>query len=102
MSEVFQQIIKLGVESVDAILDLIYAEACKVLDLADAQVQFAFYDETKDEVTFPLAIEQDKENGGVIDIVRWGKRDAQDPQRVGMRSLRPTNRDIAIPESGLA
>ena len=30
------------------------------MDLTDAQVQFAFYDEAKDEVTFPLAIEQDE------------------------------------------
>ena len=41
LSGIYAQIIKLGVKSVGAILDLIYAEACKVLDLRDAQVQFA-------------------------------------------------------------
>ena len=45
------------------------------MDLTDAQVQFAFYDEAKEEVTFPLVIEQDR--GHVIDIVRWGKREVR-------------------------
>jgi GAF domain-containing protein len=62
---------------VDEILDLIYEQAAQIMDLTDAQVQIAFYDNIKDQVTFPLAVEQDKESGGIIDRVRWGKREKQ-------------------------
>ena len=60
---------------IDQILDLVYAQAGKIMDLSDAQVQIAFYDEAEDKVTFPLAVEQD--DGQLIDRVRWGKREAQ-------------------------
>ncbi len=62
---------------ISQILDLVYSQMARILDLKDAQVQFAFYDQDKDEVAFPLAVEQDKERGGVIDLVRWGKRESQ-------------------------
>ncbi|MBN1660623.1 MAG: GAF domain-containing protein [Anaerolineae bacterium] len=58
---------------VDQILDLVYEKMGEIIDLRDAQVQVAFYEETKDEVTFPLAVEQDK--GVTIDVVRWSKRE---------------------------
>jgi two-component system, NtrC family, sensor kinase len=61
-------------EGNDKILDLVYDYATKIMDLTDAQVQFAFYDQRKDEVSFPLAIEQD--NGIIIDRVRWSTREA--------------------------
>ena len=51
------------VEPVDRIPDLIFTETAKVLDLRDAQVQFAFHDKSKDEVSFPLAVELDRETG---------------------------------------
>ena len=72
---IYEKVIAVGIEDVDRILDLLYEEASKVMDLSDAQVQIAFYDEVKDEVTFPLAMEQD--NGEVIDVVRWSKREAE-------------------------
>jgi GAF domain-containing protein/anti-sigma regulatory factor (Ser/Thr protein kinase) len=71
---IYEKIIAVGIKNIGGILDLVYAEASKVMNLSDAQVQFAFYDETKDEVSFPLAIEQD--NGQTIDVVRWSKREA--------------------------
>ena len=43
-----------------------------------------------------MAIEQDKENGGVIDIVRWGKRDAQYSQEGRdeiVEAYKPRHRD---------
>jgi GAF domain-containing protein len=61
---------------IDQILDLVYEQMSKVIDLSDAQVQIAFYDEAKDEVSFPLAVEQ--VDGETIDIVRWSKREEQD------------------------
>ena len=61
-------------EGDDKILDLVYDYATKIMDLTDAQVQFAFYDQRKDEVSFPLAIEQD--HGIIIDRVRWSTRSA--------------------------
>jgi GAF domain-containing protein len=45
------------------------------MDLSNAQVQFAFYDEAKDEMSFPLAVEQD--DGKMIDRVRLGKREPE-------------------------
>lgn len=72
-----ERLITEGVRNVDRLLDLLYEVACKVMDLHDAQVQFAFYDADNDEVTFPLAVEQDKETGGEIDRVRLGKREAR-------------------------
>ena len=45
---------------------------CVILDLSDAQVQFAFYDDETGIVSFPLAVEQD--SGQIIDIVRNGNR----------------------------
>jgi len=60
---------------IDQILDLVYEQASKIMDLSNAQVQIAFYDEAKDEVSFPLAIE--KNAGEKIDVVRWSKREAQ-------------------------
>jgi GAF domain-containing protein len=73
LSGIYEKIIRVGVESIDGILDLIYTEIAKVVDLTDAQVQFAFYDETKDEVIFPLAIERDCDVE--IDKVRWARRE---------------------------
>ena len=70
-----ERIITVGVEDVDLLLDLLYDVACEVMDLSDAQVQFAFYDEMKDEVTFPLAVEQD--DAEEIDRIRWAKRELQ-------------------------
>lgn len=72
---IYEKIITAGIEDIDRILDLLYKEASKVLDLSNAQVQIAFYDEAKDEVSFPLAIEQD--SGEIIDVVRWNKREPQ-------------------------
>lgn len=72
LTEIGRTVSKLGI---DQILALVYEEMGKIIDLHDAQVQFAFYDETKDEVSFPLAVEQD--HGETIDVVRWGKRDAE-------------------------
>ncbi|MFC2036914.1 GAF domain-containing protein [Chloroflexota bacterium] len=59
---------------IDQILGLVYVEMDKIMDLSDAQVQFAFYDKTQDEVSFPYAVEQD--DGTIIDVVRWSKREA--------------------------
>lgn len=59
--------------AVDRVLDLVYSQMCRIMDLSDAQVQFAFYDQDKEEVSIPLAIEQD--NGRVIDVVRWSERE---------------------------
>lgn len=60
---------------IDQIVDLVYEQMGKIIDLREAQVQFAFFDEAKDQVTFPLAVEQD--GGQVIDIVHWGTREEQ-------------------------
>jgi len=60
---------------IDDILELAYDQMSKIMDLSDAQIQFAFYDELEDEVSFPLAIEQD--DGQTIDIVRWSRREAE-------------------------
>lgn len=69
LTEIGKTVSNLGI---DQILDLVYKEATKVMDLRDAQVQIAFYDQDKDMVQFPLAVEQD--NGRIIDTVRWGER----------------------------
>ena len=69
---IYERIIAVGIQDIDRILDLLYEVASSVLDLSDAQVQFAFYEESEDQVIFPLAIEQD--NGEIIDEVRWGER----------------------------
>lgn len=76
LTEIGRTVSNLGI---DQILDLVYKEMGKINDLSDAQVQFAFYDETKDEVSFPLAVEQD--NGVTIDVVRLSEREA--PYYVG-------------------
>nr|MBC8492226.1 GAF domain-containing protein [Chloroflexota bacterium] len=75
LAGIYERIIAVGIEDVDRILDLLYEEASEVMDLSNAQVQMAFYDEIRDEVTFPLAMEQD--GGDIIDVVRWAKREAQ-------------------------
>ena len=72
LTEIGRTVSNLGI---DEILDLVYEQAGKIMDLSDAQVQIAFYDEAKDEVVFPLAIEQD--NGQIIDVVRWSRREAE-------------------------
>ena len=72
LTEIGRTVSNLGI---DEILDLVYEQAGKIIDLSDAQVQIAFHDEAKNEVTFPLAVEQD--NGEVIDQVRWSKREVQ-------------------------
>jgi GAF domain-containing protein len=74
LTEIGRTVSNLGI---DQILDLVYEEMGKIIDLRDAQVQFAFYDEKRDEVSFPLAVEQDKERGGIIDRVRWGVREPE-------------------------
>jgi len=74
LTEIGRTVSNLGI---DEILYLVYEQMGEIMDLSDAQVQFAFYDESKDEVTFPLAVEQD--GGEVIDVVRWSKR--EDPYR---------------------
>jgi GAF domain-containing protein/anti-sigma regulatory factor (Ser/Thr protein kinase) len=71
LTEIGRTVSNLGI---DQILDLVYEQMSKVIDLSDAQVQIAFYDEAKDEVSFPLAVEQDA--GKTIDIVRWSEREA--------------------------
>ena len=72
LTEIGRTVSNLGV---DQILDLVYEQTGKIMDLSKAQVQIAFYDEAKDEVMFPLAIEQD--NGKIIDVVRWSRRESQ-------------------------
>ena len=72
LTEIGRTVSNLGI---DEILDLVYEQAGKIMDLSDAQVQIAFYDEAEDKVTFPLAVEQD--NGEVIDVVRWSKRESE-------------------------
>ena len=69
---------------IDQILDLVYIQAGKILDLTNAQVQIAFYDEVKDEVTFPLAVE--KENGKEIDRIRFGKRGDEPVEQFSSRA----------------
>ncbi|MEO0250129.1 MAG: GAF domain-containing protein, partial [candidate division WOR-3 bacterium] len=59
----------------DQILDLVYEQTAKIMDLGDALFYIAFYDEAKDEVSFGLAVEQD--DGKEIDRVRWGRRDGE-------------------------
>jgi GAF domain-containing protein len=72
---IYEKIIAVGIEDVDRLLDLLYEEACEIMDLRNAQVQIAFFDETKDEVSFPLAVEQD--DGVLVDVVRWSRREEQ-------------------------
>jgi len=72
LTEIGRTVSNLGI---DQILDLVYEQAGKIIDLSNAQVQIAFYDEAKDEVSFPLAIEQD--SGEIIDVVRRSKREPQ-------------------------
>ncbi|MBI4786733.1 MAG: GAF domain-containing protein, partial [Chloroflexi bacterium] len=59
--------------AINQILDKMYEEMSKIMDLSNSQVQFAFFDDVKDEVSFPLAVEQD--DGQTIDLVRWGRRE---------------------------
>jgi GAF domain-containing protein/anti-sigma regulatory factor (Ser/Thr protein kinase) len=70
LTEIGRTVSNLGI---DQILDLVYEQTAKIMDLSNAQVQIAFYDEAKDEVSFPLAVEQDA--GETIDVVRWSKRE---------------------------
>jgi two-component system, NtrC family, sensor kinase len=70
---IYEEIIAAGIQNTDRIVDLLYKIACSVMNLSDAQVQFAFYDADNDQVTFPLAVEQD--DGVLIDRVRWGVRE---------------------------
>jgi GAF domain-containing protein/two-component sensor histidine kinase len=65
LTEIGRTVSNLGI---DQILDLVYTETSKIVDLGDAQVQIALYDREEDEVTFPLAVEQN--DGEIIDIVR--------------------------------
>ncbi len=50
------------------ILDQVYKQMGNIMDLRNAQVQFALFDENLNEVTFPLAVEKD--DGEIIDVVR--------------------------------
>ncbi len=59
--------------NLDELFNQIYEQAYRLVDLRNAQVQFAFYDGSKDVMTFPLAVEQDA--GQLIDQVRWGNRE---------------------------
>ena len=90
LSEIGQTVSNLGI---DQILDLVYATMGEVMDLRDAQVQFAFYDSDNDEVTFPLAVEQ--YDGREIDRVRWGNREPK-YRRIGegevVEELKPRSR----------
>jgi GAF domain-containing protein len=70
LNEIGRTVSNLGI---DQILDLVYDQIGTIMDLSNAQVQIAFYDEAKDEVSFPLAVEQD--DGEIIDVVRWGMRE---------------------------
>ena len=70
LTEIGRTVSNLGI---DEILDLVYEQAGEIIDLRDAQVQIAFYDEAKDEVAFPLAMEQD--DGKVTDVVRRSERE---------------------------
>ena len=82
---------------VDQIPRLVYEKMNMIMDLSDAQVQFAFYSETKNEVTFPLAIEQD--DGRIIDVVRWGKRepgDGMEGESELVEAFQPRHRDPSI------
>ena len=72
LTEIGRTISNLGI---DEILDLVYEQAAKIMDLSVAQVQIAFYDEAKDKVSFPLAVEKD--NGKIVDVIRWGRREAR-------------------------
>ena len=66
-----EKIIATGIENPDTVFDVVYNVACEVMDLSDAQVQFAFYDPQKKLVSFPLAVEQN--DGSVIDVVRFSR-----------------------------
>jgi GAF domain-containing protein/two-component sensor histidine kinase len=70
LTEIGRTVSTLGI---DQILDLVYKQTTKVMDLSDALFYIAFYDEQRDEVSFGLMIEQDE--GEAIDEIRWGKRD---------------------------
>lgn len=61
--------------NIDQMLDLVYQLMGQIMNLRDAQVQFAFFDEEQNKVSFPLAVE--KNDGETIDLVRRGKREAQ-------------------------
>jgi GAF domain-containing protein len=70
---IYERIIAVGIDYIDRLFDLLYAVASEVVDLRDAQVQFVLYDAQKNEVIFPLAVEQD--DGQLIDKIRWGVRE---------------------------
>lgn len=69
---IYEEIIAVGVGEVDDILDTLYEEASKVMDLGDAIFYVAFYDDVEDEVSFGLVVEKD--DGEKIDEIRWGER----------------------------
>jgi len=45
---------------IDEILDLLYGQMDKIMDLNKAQVLFAFHEKAKDLESFPLAVGQDR------------------------------------------
>ena len=45
---IYEKTIAVEIQDIDRILDLLYDVACEVMDLSDAQVQFAFYDARKE------------------------------------------------------
>ena len=81
---IYEKIIAMGIQNVDSILDLLYSIACKVMNLSDAQVQFAFYDADKEQGDLPLAVERD--SGQLIDRVRWGSRELNQSRGRGRTS----------------
>ncbi len=80
LTEIGRTVSNLGI---DQILDLVYEQTARIIDLSNAQVQIAFYDDVKGEVSFPLAIE--KEHDQIIDEVRWSERrlESGEVQEVG-------------------
>ena len=70
----------------DQILNLVYEQTARIMDLSDALFYIAFYDEARDEVSFGLAVEQD--DGVRIDEIRWGRRGEETVQAWMPRSRR--------------
>jgi signal transduction histidine kinase len=83
LTEIGRTVSTLGI---DQILNLVYQQTSKVMDLSDALFYIAFYDEQKGEVSFGLMIEQDE--GETIDEIRWGKRDGAEVQEWMPRARR--------------
>lgn len=78
LTKIGQTVSTLGV---DQILNLVYEQTSKIMDLKDTLFYIAFYDEARDEVSFGLVVEQSE--GQTIEEIRWGKREEKDiPQWV--------------------